>query len=80
MTRTTGTETETAAAELVGIVEIREFFVRPLSDNIEAITFRDDFPEPAASLIQGQVWFQNEVETWFTTHRDVLADLFRTDA
>jgi prophage regulatory protein len=33
------------------------------------ITRRDDFPRPAADLVQGKVWHMDDVEEWIRRHR-----------
>jgi len=61
---------------LVGIFEIRELVLRRVSrDRVEELTFRDDFPAPAATLAQGEVWLADDVEAWFREHTPALAYL-----
>jgi hypothetical protein len=68
----------TDIATLVGVNEIRELIVRAISkDRVEELTFRDDFPKPAAVLAQGDVWLADEVEAWFGENTDAVAALFR---
>ena len=70
---------DTAAVTLAGVSEIRDLLLRAISkDRIEELSYRDDFPPPAAVLAQGGVWLAEEVEAWFNKHHEVLANLLRT--
>ena len=74
------TTSQTAALDLVGLAEIRDLLRQEISkEHVERLAFgEDDFPAPAASIAQGDIWLRDEVAAWLGTHRDVVADLLRT--
>lgn len=62
---------------IVGMDEIRALLVDVSMEGVQEITFRNDFPEPAAELAAGDVWFLEDVEAWINEHGDVAADVFK---
>jgi prophage regulatory protein len=62
---------------LVGVSEIHDLLLRISRERVEGLTYRDDFPEPAAELHGGVVWLREEVEAWIDEHGDALAQMLR---
>jgi hypothetical protein len=69
--------TGSAPVPLAGIDEILDLLVTISRDRVRELTFRSDFPEPAAELAQGDVWLRDDVEAWIHEHGDALADMLR---
>ena len=74
-----GTSALTASAldPYVGVDEILTMLVKICRHRVMGLTFRDDFPAPAAELAAGAVWSREEVDAWLTEHGDVLFDLLK---
>jgi prophage regulatory protein len=66
-----------AAVNLVGITEICDLLFRACRDRVLELTFRSDFPEPAAELAEGDVWIREDVDAFLAGYGEVLADLFK---
>jgi hypothetical protein len=43
------------------------------------LTFRPNFPEPAADLAEGAVWLLDEVEAWIKENGNAVAEVFKHD-
>jgi len=69
--------TGSAPVPLAGIEEIVGLLVKISGDRVRELTFRSDFPTPAAELAQGDIWLRDDVEAWINEHGDALADLLR---
>jgi len=69
--------TGSAPVPLAGIEEIVGLLVKISGDRVRELTFRSDFPEPAAELAQGDIWLRDDVEAWINDHGDALADMLR---
>jgi len=61
----------------VGVDEIVTMLMKICRHRVMELTFRDDFPAPAAELAAGAVWSREEVDAWITEHGDVLFDLLK---
>lgn len=66
-----------APLPLAGIDEILFLLVKICRQRVLELTFRSDFPEPAADLAEGAVWFLEDVEAWINEHGDAVADMLR---
>ena len=73
----TRTENDSARVPLAGIEEILDLLVKIGRDRVRELTFRSDFPEPAAELAQGDIWLRDDVEAWINEHGDVLAGMLK---
>jgi prophage regulatory protein len=62
---------------LAGIDEILVLLLKISRQRVLELTFRSDFPEPAAELVEGDIWFLEDVEAWINGHGDALADVFK---
>ena len=69
--------TGSAPVPLAGIEEIVGLLVKISGDRVRELTFRSDFPQPAAELAQGDIWLRDDVEAWINDHSDALADMLR---
>jgi hypothetical protein len=69
--------TGSAPVPLAGIEEILGLLVEFSRDWVLELTFRTDFPEPAAELAQGDIWLRDDVEAWINEHGDALAEMLR---
>ena len=54
---------------LVGTHEIRLLLGGISRQRVYQLTRRCDFPRPAADLVQGKVWFTDDVEEWISSRR-----------
>jgi hypothetical protein len=61
----------------VGLSEVYDRLVKITRDGVLEITYRDDFPEPIAELIGGDIWDGDEVDAWIAGHADELLPLFK---
>ena len=79
MTYSTGSDAPQPAPAapifLVGVSEIHDLLLRISRERVEGLTCRDDFPEPAAELLGGDVWLREEVEAWIDERGDILAEI-----
>jgi prophage regulatory protein len=66
-----------ASTPLAGIDEILVLLVRISRERVRELTFRSDFPEPAAELAGGDVWHRADVEAWIDEHGDAVADMLK---
>jgi hypothetical protein len=66
-----------APIPLAGIDEILALLIKISRQRVLELTFRSDFPEPAAELVEGDVWFLEDVEAWVDGHGDAVADVFK---
>ena len=71
------TNTANALTPLAGVDEILGLLVKISRERVLELTFRSDFPEPAAELAEGDVWRRDDVEAWINEHGDVVADMLR---
>jgi hypothetical protein len=69
--------TRSAPVPLAGIEEILDLLVKISRDRVRELTFRSDFPEPAAELAQGDIWLRDDIEAWIHEHGDALADMLK---
>jgi len=69
--------TGSAPVPLAGIEEILDLLVEFSREWVRELTFRSDFPEPAAELAQGDIWLRDDIEAWINEHGDALADMLR---
>jgi hypothetical protein len=69
--------TGSAPVPLAGIEEILDLLVKISKDRVRELTYRSDFPKPAAELGQGDIWLRDDVQTWINDHSDTLADMLR---
>ena len=65
--------TQSAPIPLAGITEIRAMLGQISRERVLELTFRSDFPEPAAELVEGDVWLLEEVEAWINEHGDAAS-------
>ena len=68
-----------APIPLVGVDEIHDLIVRISREHVRELTYRDGFPEPAAELAGGDVWFRADIEAWICDNADAVAELLRSD-
>jgi len=66
-----------APVALAGIDEIFSLLVKICRQRVLELTLRDDFPEPAADLAEGAVWFLDDVQAWINEHGGAVADMLR---
>ena len=66
-----------APVQLAGIEEIQDLLIKVSRDRVRELTFRSDFPQPAAEIAQGDIWLRDDVEAWLNEHGDALADMLR---
>jgi len=66
-----------APVRLAGIEEVQHLLLEISKDRVRELTFRSDFPQPAAELAQGDIWLRDDVEAWLNEHGDALADMLR---
>jgi len=69
--------TGSALVRLAGIEEILGLLVEFSREWVRELTYRSDFPEPAAELAQGDIWLRDDVEAWIHEHGDALADMLK---
>jgi predicted DNA-binding transcriptional regulator AlpA len=67
----------TSQVNLVGVAEIHDLLLEISRDGVLDLTYRDDFPTPAAELGAGDIWDRAEVEQWIAQHGDLLLSLFK---
>jgi prophage regulatory protein len=72
--------TGSAPVPLAGIEEVLGLLVEYSREWVRELTYRSDFPEPAAELAQGDIWLRDDVEAWINEHGAALADMLRQDA
>jgi prophage regulatory protein len=68
---------QSAPVLLAGIEEILGLLVEYSREWVRELTYRSDFPEPAAELAQGDIWLRDDIEAWINEHGDALADMLR---
>jgi len=71
------TDPANATAPLAGLDEILDLLLTISRERVRELTFRSDFPEPAAELAEGDVWLRDDVEAWINEHGDAVADMLR---
>jgi prophage regulatory protein len=64
----------TRSLRLMGAHEIRMRLGGVSRQRVYQITSRPDFPEPAADLVQGKVWWSEDVEAWIAAKRPQTTD------
>jgi prophage regulatory protein len=69
--------TKQVPSPLAGTDEILALLVRIGREHVRELTVRSDFPEPAAELAEGAVWFLDDVEAWIAEHGEALAETFK---
>jgi prophage regulatory protein len=79
MINTVNVGASTALPGLGGIEEIRLLLVKISRERVLELTFRANFPEPAADLAEGAVWFLDEVEAWIKENGNAVAEVFKHD-
>ena len=62
---------------LVGIDEILTLLVKISRRSVLELTFRNDFPEPAAELAEGDIWLLEDIEAWINDHGYAVAETLK---